>query len=72
MEGADGKKKVISVQARIKAKGSPITITLGAVANPDKWLNYVNRNDEGLTNAELKAKQDEIAEYRTKLQNLVN
>jgi len=72
MEGADGKKKVISVQARIKAKGNPVTITLGAVANPDKWLNYVNKNEEGLTADELKVKQDEIEEYRTKLQNLVN
>lgn len=72
MEGTDGKKKVISIQARLKSSGSPITITLGAVANPDKWLEYVNKNEEGLTNAELKAKQDQIEEYRTQLQNLVN
>lgn len=72
MEGPDGKKKVISIQARIKSKGDPITITLGAVANPDKWLEYVNKNEEGLTNDELAAKRIEVEEYRIKLQNLVN
>lgn len=73
IEGSDGKKKVISIQARIKSKGTvPVTITLGAVANPDTWLAYVNKNEEGLTPQQLKAKQDQIEDYRIKLQNLVN